>query len=136
MSSEIKQEILDRYEIEQVLRRYCRGVDRGDAELIRSVYHPDATDDHGGFKGLGVDFADRVVAILNQRAQATMHNLHQVNINANGDAARVETYFTAYHRVLEDGATVLEKAGRIRKHSRAPLNSPTKKGPSAADLHR
>ena len=111
MSGEITQEILDRYEIEQVLRRYCRGVDRGDAELIRSVYHPDAMDDHGGLKGLGVDFADRVVVILNERAQATMHNMHQVNIETNGDAASVETYFTAYHRVLEDGATVLETFG-------------------------
>jgi hypothetical protein len=40
--------------IQDVLYRYARGVDRRDWELVRSVYHPDATDDHGGYRG-GVD---------------------------------------------------------------------------------
>ena len=105
------QEIEDRYQIEQALRRYCRGVDRGDAELIRSVYHDDATDDHGGFKGKGVDFAERVVEAMRGRMQSTMHNLHQTNISFNGDAARVETYFTAYHRLLEGSTSLLETFG-------------------------
>ena len=49
-------------EIKQVLYMYCRGVDRGDAELIRSVYHPDAIDEHGPFwQGAGMDFADMIV---------------------------------------------------------------------------
>ena len=104
-------EIKDRYEIEQVLNRYCRGVDRGDADLIRSVYHDDATDDHGTFKGKGVDFAERVVVALNAHAKATMHNLHQVNIRFSGDRAAVETYFTARHRVAQDGGVRLETFG-------------------------
>lgn len=112
MSSERnRQEMEERYCIEQVLRRYCRGVDRGDADLIRSVYHEDATDDHGGFKGKGVDFADRVVAAMQGRVQATMHNLHQTNIDLAGNAARVETYFTAYHRIAEDAGSRLETFG-------------------------
>lgn len=40
-------EISAHIEIQQVLFRYCRGVDRGDKELLRSVYHPGATDNHG-----------------------------------------------------------------------------------------
>jgi len=108
---DIVAEMQDRYLIEQVLRRYCRGVDRGDAELIRSVYHEDATDDHGGFKGKGIDFADRVVAGMSQRGAATMHNLHQTNIRFEGATAWVETYFTARHRVIIDGATHLETFG-------------------------
>ena len=39
--------LLDKQEIHEVLMRYCRGIDRCDAELLHSVYHPDATDDHG-----------------------------------------------------------------------------------------
>jgi hypothetical protein len=105
------QEMQDRHLIEEVLRRYCRGVDRGDAALIRSVYFDDATDDHGSFKGSGVDFADRVVAVLNQRARSTMHNLHQVNIRFEGVTAWVETYFTAHHRICEGTTTVLESFG-------------------------
>lgn len=107
----IREEMENRYLIEQVLRRYCRGVDRGDAGLIRSVYHDDATDDHGSFKGRGIDFADRVVAAMNQRVAATMHNLHQTNIRFDADVAWVETYFTAHHRVVEGDATRLETFG-------------------------
>lgn len=105
------QQIQDRAEIEEVLRRYCRGVDRGDAELIRSVYHEDATDDHGSFKGRGVDFADRVIEAMQGRMLATMHNLHQTNIRFDGDTAWCETYFTAHHRRLEDDQTVLDHFG-------------------------
>ena len=36
-----------RDEIRELLTRYCRGVDRMDAELIASAYHPDAIDEHG-----------------------------------------------------------------------------------------
>ncbi len=39
--------------IRQAALRYCRGVDRLDAELMFSAYHDDATDDHGVFVGLG-----------------------------------------------------------------------------------
>ena len=54
-------ELISRHEIYEVLTRYCRGVDRCDVELIRSVYHEDAMDDHGMFKGLGVQFAQWIV---------------------------------------------------------------------------
>lgn len=44
--SEGLQELLDRQAIYDVMMRYCRGVDRFDADLITSAYHPDARDDH------------------------------------------------------------------------------------------
>ena len=58
------QELIDRKEIYEVLVRYCQGVDRGDVELLKSVYHEDAQDDHGMFKGKGVDFAEWIVCLL------------------------------------------------------------------------
>jgi hypothetical protein len=45
------QRLVDRAEIYDVMCRYARGVDRGDADLIRSAYHPDAYDDHVDYKG-------------------------------------------------------------------------------------
>lgn len=111
MNEQIDQEIRDRYLIEQVLRQYCRGVDRGDVELIKDVYWEDAYDDHGTFKGSGWDFAELVVEAINSRMLATMHNMHQVNIRFDGDKAYVESYLTAHHRRVEDGATVLDFFG-------------------------
>ena len=37
--------LLDERDIREVLLRYCRGVDRCDAELISSCYHADAVDE-------------------------------------------------------------------------------------------
>jgi hypothetical protein len=39
--------LLDRAQIHDALMRYSRGVDRGDGELVMSVFHPDATLDMG-----------------------------------------------------------------------------------------
>jgi hypothetical protein len=83
--------LLDRQQIYEVLTRYCRGVDRGDVELIRSVYHADATDDHGMFKGLGVDFASWIVEFLKEWKQC-QHFIGNFNCNLQGDVAHTETY--------------------------------------------
>lgn len=105
------QRLLDEQEIRQVLARYCRGVDRCDANLIRSVYHPDATDDHGTYKGPGVEFAEQVIPMLRNYWQATMHDLGTCIIELDGDAADVETYFVAYHRRLQESETWLDVFG-------------------------
>jgi hypothetical protein len=84
-------------EIRQVLYRYCRGVDRGDEALLRRVYHPDATDDHGTWKGRGVDFAAYIVASLDRQQGVAQHHITNVLIELDGDAARVESYFVAFH---------------------------------------
>ena len=111
-SDSVLREMQARYEIEQVLRCYARGVDRGDVALIRAAYHEDGTDDHGEFKGLGRDFAELLVASTRDRWLASQHQLHQSNIALDGETAWVETYFTAYHRVEDaDGETQLETFG-------------------------
>jgi hypothetical protein len=84
-------------EIRQVLYRYCRGVDRGDEALIRSVYHPDATDDHGAWKGRGVDFAAYIVDSLDKQEGVSQHHITNVLIDLDGDKASVESYFLAFH---------------------------------------
>ena len=93
-------EMLDRQDIYEVLTRYCRGVDRGDADLIRSVYHEDAVDDHGIWKGLGVEFADWIVNVLKDTRQC-MHLIGNVRIELHGDAAHSETYCLS---INDDGA--------------------------------
>lgn len=90
-------EAADHLEIQQVLYRYCRGVDRGDVELLKSVYHEDATDDHGTFKGLGRDFAVNVIGRMNQVAVQGQHQVTNTLIQLDGDKAAVESYFIAFN---------------------------------------
>ncbi|HWD05846.1 MAG TPA: nuclear transport factor 2 family protein [Kribbella sp.] len=93
--------LLAEREIRQVVLRYCRGVDRGDAELIRDCYHDGATDVHGHYRGGGREFADYVVPVLAQRYAATTHAVHGSLIEWEGQAAHVETYFVACHLSTE-----------------------------------
>lgn len=91
----------DRHAILDAIHRYCRGVDRADAELTRSAYHPDATDDHGAFKGRAHDFAERVNESHASRWSSTMHVVANHSSVIRGDVADAETYVIAYLRRLD-----------------------------------
>jgi len=98
------QALLDRQAITDLVHAYCRAADRRDYELMRSLYHADAIDDHGAFfKGLAMDFIDRLPDI-----QAPMrilhHNVTTVNIALDGDYAEGEISVLAFHQVETDDA--------------------------------
>lgn len=88
-------------EIRRVLLRYARGVDRLDLDLVRSCYHPDATDAHGSFEGTVDQYVVWVERVL-RRYDATMHFLGSPLIELEPGTpptrARVETYGVAHHR--------------------------------------
>ncbi len=105
------QRVIDDYEIRQVLCRYTRGVDRGDAELVSSVYDPESTDDHGAYKGPGKDFGPYVTKALAAHTESTSHTLNQSIIDIHHETAKAETWFVAYH-VRKDGEqTYLDRFG-------------------------
>ena len=100
------QALLDKQAIYEVLMKYCRGIDRIDEELLRSVYHPDAWDDHGSFKGPASEYVTYIVASLRAGADAGCNNFHSVSnvlIELDGDVAHTETYITSWHPALKDG---------------------------------
>jgi SnoaL-like domain len=87
------------------LHRYCRGIDRMDAELIRSAYHVDGYDDHGDyFRGGVQDYIAWVLPVLATRFTSTMHTLSNITIQVDGDTAKVESYLIAYHVSAGTGA--------------------------------
>jgi hypothetical protein len=92
-------EVVARERIRDVVYRYARGVDRRDFDLVRSCYHPDATDDHGPFKG---DVDAFIVWLEGQLSHwsVTSHTMSNILIDVRDDRARVETYAVAYHRTL------------------------------------
>lgn len=91
-------ELIDRQEIEQVLKLYCRAIDRLDAELLKSVYHPDATDDHGSYSGNAHGFADFIIPSMAQSIADGMHTVTHCTIDLDGDFATAESYYWAYQR--------------------------------------
>ncbi|MGE0306362.1 MAG: nuclear transport factor 2 family protein [Acidimicrobiia bacterium] len=109
--------LLDRLAIEDVLRRYCRAIDRCDGELLRTCYHADAYDDHGIFKGSRDDFVEFTMSALLSRheshGQLTTHVLGNVSIDIAGVHASAETYFNAAHvEDRDDHFRVFEFHGR------------------------
>ena len=83
----------DRQAINDCLMRYSRGVDRLDRELLLSVYHEDAIDDHGVFVGNPEQFADWVVAMHTATHLSHQHCIFNISVDLQGDQAHVESYY-------------------------------------------
>ena len=96
-------DLLAKQEIAEVVLRYCRGIDRVDPELVRSCYHPDATDEHGSFSGNVDEFLEWVFRVVS-RYSFTMHFVGNLLVelgaprDAGNRAARAETYGISHHR--------------------------------------
>lgn len=93
------QALLDKQAVYEVVVRYCRGIDRMDAELVRSCYHVDATDEHGTFVGPRDEFVAWVMDAVSQFT-VTMHVVanHLCELDTDDpDLAFAETYGLAYH---------------------------------------
>jgi hypothetical protein len=92
------QEWLDRIALADLVALYCRGCDRRDFDLVRSLYHDDAIDDHGAmFRG----GPDAFVAWLPQAMapwELTRHSLSNSVFAIEGDEAEGEHHVVAYHR--------------------------------------
>ena len=92
-----------RSQIRDTLLRYCRGLDRKNFELVRSAYHDDAIDDHGGYcgdiPGLIAWMRDR-----HRSVEQCMHAITNTTIERSGSEAVAESYCISYQRHYPDGA--------------------------------
>jgi len=82
--------------IQQVLARYCRGVDRRDAVMMRSVYWDEAVDHHRIYDGGPDGFVEWVTNNSLKNVAVAGHVLGQSLIDLSGETAAVETYFRAW----------------------------------------
>lgn len=91
--------------IERTIHRYCRGIDRLLPEVVRSCFHDDAIDDHGGAPRERDAFIDWVFALLATYG-STMHLVGNLLVDVgeagSGEVALAETYGVAFHRSPED----------------------------------
>lgn len=99
-------EMLDEYQLRKLVHAYCRAVDRGDSVALRSLYHPGAEDQHGGFStGSADDFFDKLDA-ARPYLRAMQHNITTVNFAFSGPLAEGEIYNIAMHTFTAGGRDV------------------------------
>jgi len=103
--------LLDREAIRDVVTKYCRGVDRFDRELLLSVYHSDAKDDHGIFVGGREDFYAWVHNMHETYHKLTQHYVANHVVEIEGSVAHAETYFM-YAALNRSGAPFSLMGGR------------------------
>lgn len=95
-------ELLAKQQISEALSAYCRGVDRIDVDLARSVFHPDSVVDYGDmFSGSGYGFID-AIAEVHPAMETHVHQLGSITIVVDGDRAGSEAYVMARLRVRND----------------------------------
>jgi ketosteroid isomerase-like protein len=94
-------ELEARTAIEDCLKRFARAVDRQDWKLARTLYHDDAFDDHGFFKGPPDAFLAHI-AKLHEVQEHSMHFNTNVLIEFESrERAFVETYVLVLQRFAD-----------------------------------
>lgn len=97
---------LAKQEISEVLTRHARGVDRADADLMKSCYHLDAIEEHGpNYSGPAHDYIDGAIGRI-QKMGTMAHYLCNQHIELEGDTAWVETYVITFARFQRQGKDV------------------------------
>ena len=103
---------IDKQSISEVLMRYCRAIDRRDADLMRKVYWPDAIDDHAVFKGNVEEFLAYSFPFM--EGVVSSHAITNILIDVDGDRAVSEAYVTVALRTLPGGDRIVDMISRGR----------------------
>jgi len=90
-------QLADIHEITQVIYTYCHGVDHSDEEALRSCFHPDATHEHGEYKGKSLDFIPFIIDFNRDRRGQT-HAVTNCIVRIEADRAFSDSQFSAYSR--------------------------------------
>ncbi|KAF5507569.1 Uncharacterized protein CGCA056_v013638 [Colletotrichum aenigma] len=93
------QALVDKEEIRSAIYRFARGSDRGIRDLVQSVFHSDATDNHGFYNGPAKDMYDALNS--GSSSDAAHHRIGQslIEVGDNGITAAAETYCIATTRI-------------------------------------
>ena len=90
--------LLDRIALTDLVMRYCRGCDRRDFALVRSLYHDDAIDDHGTMFSGGPDEFVAWLPAATAPWELTRHEITNSLFAIEGDRAEGEHLVRAWHR--------------------------------------
>jgi len=105
-SDALLQEIIDEHQLRKLVHTYCRAVDRGDIATLRTLYHDDASDDHGVFSTGSVDHFLGELAAARPHLRSMQHHVTTTNFAISGDDAEGEIYSIATHTFIAGGRDV------------------------------
>jgi hypothetical protein len=105
-------ELLAKQAIRDAICRYCRGEDRQDMKLSRSLWHPDGTAKYGKdlFDGPAREWSHERLA----QHLGSHHQVGNMIIEVNGDRAVSETYVTARLWKKTDDGKLLQRVSMGR----------------------
>jgi hypothetical protein len=99
--TELLRAMQDRQQITDLIYRYCRAVDRIDAELGYSVWHEDGVADYEAYySGTGRGVIDQICA-HHRSLLGQSHQISNILIELNGERAGSESYVTATLRIRD-----------------------------------
>ena len=92
------EDMLAKHQIREVLARYARAVDRADGPLLKTCYHPDAIEEHGGnYTGNAHQYVEQAIPRI-LKMGPMQHLLGNSYIQLEAERAEVETYVWTYVR--------------------------------------
>jgi hypothetical protein len=98
LQSEVEK-LLIKEQLHELEMAYCRGIDRRDSELIRSIFFADAIEDHGdAWQGTGYEWVDYIFSGYLAQFEVTAHYVLNEWYKVKGDKAEGETHRISYHR--------------------------------------
>jgi len=100
--------VIAKQQIADLTMAYCRGVDRADEALLKTVFHDDSTIVSGAFNGSGQSFATEICKIVRAVFDQTFHSIANQWIEVTGDGAIGETYVIAVATMTEDDGSKAE----------------------------
>lgn len=98
MKGAMEQTLLDQVALRDLVMRYCRGIDRRDFALVRSLFHDDAIDDHGTMFSGPPDAFVAWLPVAMAPWELTIHSVTNSTFALAGDRAEGEHYVRAWHR--------------------------------------
>lgn len=107
-------ELLAKEEIRELALLYCRGVDRKDMELLRTLYTRDGWDSHGvHFDGPANEYVDFLEKSL-QQVRIGAHYVCNHLIAINGSEAEGEVYALGFHQMPDANGGLIEDFVGVR----------------------
>lgn len=94
--------LIDRQAILDCIRRYARGVDRHDEELMASAFWPDAQINYGSWSGPPHLFTPWANAGHDDKYLSHCHNITTQTAEIDGDVAHVESYIAYFLREKDE----------------------------------